>query len=66
MDQPHKPDFDPHALRVLEYARVIDHLAEYASTELGRHALDGMQNNVVLGAKHRADTAFLYMPRETE
>ena len=47
MDQPHKPDFDPHALRVLEYARVIDHLAEYASTELGRERCLSVQPTVI-------------------
>ena len=47
MEQPHKPDFDPHALRVLEYARVVDQLAEYASTELGRERCLSVQPTVI-------------------
>ena len=47
MEQPHKPDFDPHALRVLEYARVIDQLAEYAATELGRERCLSVQPTVI-------------------
>ena len=47
MEQPHKPDFDPHALRVLEYARVIEQLAEYASTEVGRERCLSVQPTVI-------------------
>lgn len=47
MEQPEKPDFDPHALRVLEFARVIDQLAEFASTEIGRERCLSVQPTVI-------------------